>query len=237
MRKFSVLLIILFVLLLVSCITIWPRAVSKNIKNLINKYPFIISITEDWDFYRSGDFNDPVALDIKMEGGKRLFISHIRSSDLKSPFYLVLIEKSTFITHIWQDKFNRFDGISNSIPIDFISRNIQIELNSVEDVIENYDSIFNFTNSLTKLADINELLDIDDRYRIYNTSYGKRGRYGLSWRNYVKPIKNEFLYKNEIYEQEYFILNITQDEFPDTYDFYVIENENGRQQRYTHYRD
>ena len=238
MRKPSVLLMVSFAVLLTSCVTISLFGVKRNIKRVIQKYPFITSITEIWGFDGSGgDFNDPVALDIKMDNGKRLFLSYISSSDLKSPFQLHLIEKSTFIIYTGHDKFGYYTSFSNSIPIDFISRNIQIELNSVEDVIDNYDLILNFTNSLTKLADINELLDIDDRYRIVDLGFGSEGRVGLSWRKHIKPIKNEYLYKNEIYEQKFYILNITQDEFPDAYTFYQIENKTEGGERYIHYRN
>jgi hypothetical protein len=198
----------------------------------MDKYPQIISITECWGFgdddYNSSDlqFYRSVSLDIKMENNKRLFISNIRSSDFKAPFIIRLIGESTFEIHNLTEKTaNYYVGF----PVDFISKNINIQLKSVFDVINNYDLIFNFTNSLTKLADIEYLLDInqkDEMIRGLEYSYSISMRW---WGEYVKPII--------IDEDKWYILNITHNEIPNDYKYKKNEKSDERELRCIYHRN
>ena len=234
MKKVSALLLALFTLLLSSCMTMvfLPNltreiTIENNIKKILKGYPSVISITKIYGFgYKSEIFKDPFALDIKMENGKRLFIAFIRSSGLKPPFVIYLAGKSKFDVQVWGGTDKGW-WVRSGIPVDFLSRNIKTELKSVEDLIKNYDLIINFTNSLTKLADINELLDIKDRYEIITNNGETHGKVGAGWRNYkyINPIKDD--------DNEWFILNITQDEFPEAFTFL---DEKKWEQRYIHYR-
>jgi hypothetical protein len=229
MKKCKLLLMLLISMILISCIMVTPR---NSIKRLIDKYPQIISVTECWGFgdddYNSSDilFNSWVSLDIKMKNEKRIFISYIRSSNLKSPFHINLLGESTFeIQHLSGSKTNHWVGF----PIDFISKNINVQLKSVDDVIDNYDLIHNFTNSLTKLADIEILLDIDQKEKIIK---GLEYSYSLGsswWRNYIQPIIMD--------EDKWYILNITHDEVPNDYKFKEIETATERERRYIHNRN
>jgi hypothetical protein len=230
MKGYKILLL-LIPIIFVSCIKVNPK---KSIKRLMDKYPQIISITECWGFddddYNSSDllFYSSVSLDIRMENNQRVFISNIRSSSLKTPFVIYLLEESTFeILNFSGDTINHNHYIG--LPIDFISKKINIQLKSVVDVIDNYDLIFNFTNSLTKLVDIEYLLDIDQKHEII------RGlEYSLSldihwWREYVKPIIVD--------KDKWYILNITHNKIPNDYKYKAIENFNERELRYIYYRN
>ena len=86
MKRYNILLI-LVMLLLTTCATVKPE---KSIIRLIDKYPFIISITEGWGFedddytYKEIAFYKWLALDIKMENEKRLFLACICSKTWRS---------------------------------------------------------------------------------------------------------------------------------------------------------
>jgi hypothetical protein len=231
MKRYNILLT-LVMLLLTTCATVKPE---KSIKRLMDKYPFIISITEAWGFedddyiYTDRAFYRWLALDIKMENEKRLFLACICSSDLKAPFYLELIGKSSFaIANFTTTKssfaLNYWREYNLSLPIDFIAKNIDIPLNSVDDVIENYDLIYNFTNSFTKLENI----EIDTRNEIIS-KYSEYPKLGGVWIKFVKPVK--------IGNDDCYILNVTRDAAPKYYNFLRIDNKKGWEQRYTYYRN
>jgi hypothetical protein len=216
-----------------NCITVKPEI---SIRKLIDKYPNIISVTECWgygdDDYNSSDilFYSWVSLDIKMENEKRLFISNIKSSDLKAPFFIDIVGKSAFaISHAYSNDIAQRD-YRESFPIDFIANNIGVQLNSVDDVIENYNLIYDFTNSLTKLEDIKKLLTIEQENEIKNRL--ERGLGFFWWGRFVQPITAG--------DDKWYILNITQDDDPKDYRFYnfeYIENYTiDRELRYVHYR-
>jgi hypothetical protein len=231
MRRFNILFLPLISIIFGNCITVKPEV---SIKKLIDKYLNIISVTECWgygdDDYNSSDilFYSWVSLDIKMENEKRLFISYIKSSDLKAPFSLALVGKSAFaISHDYRNDIAH--DFRESLPIDFIANNIGVQLNSVDDIIENYDLIYDFTNSLTKLENIKKLLTIDQENEIKN--YLERGLGFYWWRKFVQPIT--------VGNDKRYILNITQDDDPKDYRFYNfngIENYHDRERRYVHSR-
>jgi hypothetical protein len=172
---------------------------------------------DDWEWFEA-PFYSKVSLDIKMEGGKRLFIAFIHSSDLQAPFLLYLIGRSTF--EVVQTSFGRRGGNTYwyGLPIHFVEKNIDIQLNSVEDVIENYDLILNFTDSLTFLVDID---DIDIRNQMIREMH--------QYLKYIRPIIVD--------GEKWYILNITQDVLPNHVRFYRIENMNERERSYIHYRN
>jgi hypothetical protein len=194
----------------------------------MDKHPDIISVVEHWGFedddyyWYEIQFYKWVSLDIKMENGRRLFLSYIHPSNLKAPFYLNLIGKSSFeILHFSGKKTHHEVGI----PIDFVEKNIGIQLSSVDDVIGNYDLIRCFTDSLTKLADID---DIDVRNRIISDiehSYF----YSYWWNKYIQPIITD--------EDKLYILNITYDEVPNAKRFEKFTQiAVNRERRYFHYK-
>ena len=226
MKRYNILLIPLVTIIFSSCVTV-VRPVN-SIKKLIDKYPNIISIEERWGYgnndynWREIGFYSSVSLDIKMENEKRLFVSLVRSSSLKAPFYIDLIGKSTFeIAQYSGNQYNRWKGI----PIDFIAKNIDIQLNSVDDVIKNYDLIFSFIDSLTKIEDMDDI-ELKNQiisgleYAYYIARYG--------WVKYIQPIITD--------EGEWYILNITQDEVPNAHKFMNIVNMKETERGYIHYR-
>jgi hypothetical protein len=213
--------------MLSNCVTVKTK---NSIEKLIDRHPNIISVVEHWGF---GDddyywyeipFYRWVSLDIKMENGKRLFLSYIRQSNLKAPFHLILIEKSTFeILHFSREETNHWVGI----PIDFIAKNVGIQLNSVDDVIENYDLIFTFTDSLAKLADIDNINVKNEIISGLEYSYSLGG-YRLI--NHIQPIITD--------EDKWYILNVTYDEVPNAKKFEELaEIAMDRIRRYFHYRE
>jgi hypothetical protein len=107
-----------------------------------------------------------------------------------------------------------------SIPIDFVAKNIDIPLNSVEDVIENYDLIYNFLNSFTKIEDI---ADADTRAK-----YLSYTNLGYIWLKYVQPIKVD--------NADCYILNVTQDAVPKYHKFWEIDIGHTYERRHTYYR-
>jgi hypothetical protein len=212
MKRYNILLIPLIIILFGSCITIKPE---KSIKRLIDKYPYIISVTECWgygyDDYNSSDilFYSWVSLDIKMENEKRLFISYIKSSDLKAPFFLNLLGESAFaISYDYRNSIAH--EYRDGLKIDFIADNIGVQLNSVDDVIENYDLIYEFTNTFKKLGEIEKILTIDQKNEI--DSLLERGLGFYWWRKYVQPITAG--------DDRWYILNFTQKDDPENYRFY-----------------
>jgi hypothetical protein len=236
MKRYIILLAhLIMLLLLCTCASIVKP--ESSIKSLMDKYPNIISVTRVWgygdDDYTCSDreFYRWLALDIKMENEKRLFLAWIRSSDLNAPFYIELIGKSTFIiqhnTRKSSFAINYWTRnniyIFQSIPIDFVAKNINIPLNSVEDVIENYDIIYNFLNSFTKIEDIE---DIDKRHEI--AKYWSNTDLAYKWVTDVQPIKVDNI--------DYRILNVTQDAVPNFRKFWRIEIGLGLERRQTYYR-
>jgi hypothetical protein len=229
MKNYKILSIIIVTMILISCIRIYPK---DSIERLIDKYPQIISITECWGFgdddYNSSDmfFYSWVSLDIKMEDEKRIFLSYIRSSNLKVPFHINLVSDSTFeINHFSKGKINHWVGF----PIDFIAKNINMQIKSVDDVIEYYDIIYSFTNSLTKLSDIENLLDNEQKDIIIK---GLEYSYSLGigwWRSFVQPII--------IDDDKWYILNISEDEIPNNYKLNEINNMHERERRNIYYRN
>jgi len=236
MKRYIILLVSLIMpLLLSNCISI--TRLETSFKSLMDKYPNIISITRIWgygdDDYICSDieFYRWLALDIKMENEKRLFLAWIRSSDLKAPFYIELIGKSAFIIRHNTSKssfainyWTRHNiYIFKSIPIDFVSKNIGIPLNSVDDVIKNYDLIYNFLNSFTKLEDIE---DIDKRNDI--AGYWPDTELANKWLEYAREIKVD--------NADCSILNVTQDVVPKYYKFERIDIGRELERRHTYYR-
>jgi hypothetical protein len=189
--------------LCVSCLS----KLNDSIDVLLNKYPFIQSIEERRGWNGSGGkFIDPLALDIKMEDNKRIFVSYIDSGQLKSPFVLNLINTSTFMFR-YECEFTDTHWARTGIPSDYIAKALSIELDSVDDVIKNYESITKFVDSLTKLNDI-----IPDDQTVF--IYDKDGV--LSIRGWLKKTKPLVLRKDNYFEK-LFILNIEGDKFPNFY--------------------
>jgi hypothetical protein len=236
-RFFILLSFLIMLILLSSCISI--AGLETSFKSLMDKYPNIISITRVWG-YGDGDYHWTdiefyrwLALDIKMENEKRLFLAWIRSSDLRTPFYIELIGKSTFIID-HNERRSAFSitygasyddyGFLESIPIDFVAKNINIKLKSVDDVIKNYDLIYNFLNSFTKLEDIE---DIDKRNEI--AGYWSNTKLGYKWLRYTPTIKVDNVNCR--------ILNVTQDAVPKYYKFERIDIGREWERRHTYYRN
>lgn len=205
--------VFLFFLIVIFPIISREPIFTYQIKKLLRENKEIVSITACWGWGGTGgDLEQPLAIDIKMENGKRLFLSYIRSLNLKTPFYLVLIGESSFKVGYVTNGFIAVGGI----PIDLISQETGIEINSVIDVINNYDKIYSFIDSLTKLKDINEQLE--DEYQ-YSSKGSGRGNVGLGWRHEVSTIQYSRIDK----EFTWFILNVTRNDFPDFYAFYDID--------------
>jgi hypothetical protein len=227
MKRYNLLLIPLITVMLSNCVTVKTK---NSIEKLIDRHPNIISVVEHWGFedddyyWYEIQFYRRFSLDIKMENGKRLFLSYIHPSNPKAPFNLYLIGKSTFeILHFSGKETNHWVGI----PIDFIAINIGVQINSVSDVIENYDLIFNFTDSLTKLADID---DIDVKNEIIS---GLEYSYSLGGYRLIKHIQPIITG-----EDKWYILNVTYDEVPNAKKFEELaEIAMDRIRRYFHYRE
>jgi hypothetical protein len=164
---------------------------SGEIEKLIKRNSNIQSINECWGWYGSGgDFFAPIALDIKMEDDKRLFLSFIRSPRLKTPFYLNLIGSSVFSVRFSTYENGNDGGSSHGIPIKLISQETGIQINSVDDVVNNYDEIYVFINSLAKYRTNNDIV-------------------GYNWFKEAKPI---------FFNTQYWhIINNTYAEDPDHY--------------------
>jgi hypothetical protein len=183
---------------------------SGQIEKLIKINPVVQSVNECRGWYGSaGDFFPPIAVDIKMKNDKRLFLSFIKSPWLKTPFYLNLIGNSVFSTRFSIYENGDDMGISHGIPIKLISQETNIQLNSVDDVINNYDEIYIFINSLSK--------------------YRKNADAGVSnWFKETKPI----FFNNQYWH----IINSTYIENPDHYIFALINEVGVYEQRYFHER-
>jgi hypothetical protein len=187
-------------------ISISSRQIEKSMKG----NSCIQSINECWGWYgSSGDFFAPIALDIKTEDDKRLFLSFIRSPRLKKPFYLNLIGNSVFSVRFSTYENGNDGGSAHGIPIGLISQETGIQINSVDDVVNNYDEIYIFINSLTKYRKNTDTV-------VHN------------WFKEVKPI-----FFNTQY---WYIINSSCAENPDHYIFTLINEMNVYEQRYFHER-
>jgi hypothetical protein len=205
--------IVIFFALLISLVVldeIYISVSSGQIEKLVKGNQYIQSINECWGWYGSGgDFFAPVAIDIKMESDKRLFLSFIRSPWLKPPFYLNLIGDSVFSVRFSVYENGDDGGIAHGIPIELISQETGIQINSVDDVVNNYNKIYIFINSLTKHRKNTDTV-------VHN------------WFKETKPI---------FFNTQYWhIINSTYDENPDHYIFTLINEMSVYEQRYFHER-
>jgi hypothetical protein len=126
----------------------------------------ILSVIEIWGWDgKGGDFNMPLALDIRITGNKRLFLSLIRSKNLdskinntplKSPFTINLVGEnafscySEFYSAAGERKVVGRNEKSYGIPVDLISQELGIRLNTVREVVSNYDKINAFVSEFIK---------------------------------------------------------------------------------------
>jgi len=137
---------------------------SYQIEKIINKNDEIQSMTEIWGWRGKGlDFDTPLALDIRFFDGRRLFLAFIESrsfpmpphcnrTPLRAPFDIWLIGDTTFdgVRYIYmssEPEINSLAGTS-SLPIALIARELKIKIDTVEEVIYNYDKIYEFVCSL-----------------------------------------------------------------------------------------
>jgi hypothetical protein len=191
----------------------------------MNKYPFIQSIEERRKWNGSGeDWNDPLALDIKMDNNKRIFVSYIKSSQLKTPFIVDLINTSTFKLR-YECQFTDTYWARTGIPSDYIAKALAIKLDSIDDVIENYDTINNFIESLTKLSDI-----IPDDEIVFYHNEDDTISINSEWIEKTKPL----VFRKDDYFEKLFILNIEWDKFPDFYTNKTILTKDRREHNYFH---
>jgi hypothetical protein len=191
-----------------------------SVGELMDEYPFIKSIDERRRWNGSGgDWIDPLALDIKMENDKRIFVSYIKSSQLKAPFILDLINTSTFMVR-YECSFTDTYWARTGIPSDYLARAMGINLDSIDDVIENYEGITDFVNSLTKLGDI----VTDGRTGFF---YNKNNILSIKgdWLKKTKPL----IFRENDYFEKLFILNIEGDKFPNFYTYQAIITKDRRE--------
>jgi hypothetical protein len=173
-HKFSQTKIIVLVMLCCLLIPTNCKGYHYYIKGLIAKYDYIESIEEiiGWGG-NSSDLPTPSAFDIKMENGRRLFLSYVEINEKTGknyyPYYLDLI--GNFV-------------IYGRIPIDLIAKETGLDLETVEDIIVHYDTIYSFINTMTKLSEINEELSEGNKYHI--SPYGGGGYVGDEYREKVK---------------------------------------------------
>lgn len=141
---------------------------SYQIEKIINKNGEIQSMTEIWGWRGKGlDFYTPLALDIKFLDGRRLFLAFIKSrsfpepphcnrTPLRAPFDIWLIGDTTFdgaeFAYYPSDSDIERESSSpapiSSLPIDLIASELKTKLDTVEEVISNYDKIYEFVCSL-----------------------------------------------------------------------------------------
>jgi hypothetical protein len=208
-----VICIVIFLLSGISIIVlddVYQFNFSRQIEKMIKRNPCIQSINECHGWHGSGgDFFSPIAMDIRMEGDKRLFLSFIRSPWLKKPFYLNLIGSSVFSVMFSSYENGDDRGASHGIPIELIGQETGIQINSVDDVVNNYDKIHIFIDSLTKRRKNSDAV-------VHN------------WFKEVKPI---------FFNTQYWhIINNTYEENPDHYIFNYINEAKFYEQRYFHER-
>jgi hypothetical protein len=136
-------------------------------KELLEKYDYIETITEiaGWEG-NSSELPPPFAFDIKMENGKRVFLSYVESNKEKNSIYY--------------PKYVELMGnyvINGRIPIELIVEKTGLDLRTVEDVVVNYDTIYSFVSTMTKLGEINALLSKNNKYHVNDYGIGYVGGY------------------------------------------------------------
>jgi hypothetical protein len=198
---------------------LYKLAFRFQIYKLIIANSDIQSIEECWGWYGTGgDLRKPLALDVKMKDGKRLFLSYIYSPSLNAPFYLDLVGESTFFINYYSRKESSYkgSGVVHGIPIELIEQEEGITLNCVDDVVKNYDQIYNFIGTLCKLTTIG-------------------GRFN-ELKN-AKPIEfTDENKRNEGYRYRWRIFNVEFSRLPDYHMFHYMNKASDRETRYLHRR-
>jgi hypothetical protein len=226
--KFAIVLkyLVFFINLIIS--TSCSSRLVNNVDKLMTKYPFIQSIEERRRWNGSGgDWIDPLALDIKMSNGRRIFVSYISSDQLRSPFIIDLVDTSTFIVRYECEATDTY-WARTGIPSEYIAKALLINVDSIDDVIVNYDKIKNFVDSLTKLRDIVP----NGQITFYYNKNDLLDFYGSGWLKRTKPL---VLKKDNDFEK-LFILNIEGNKFPNFYTNQEIIIKDWREYNYLHQR-
>ncbi|GHT80685.1 hypothetical protein FACS1894130_12210 [Spirochaetia bacterium] len=176
----------------------------------------IQSVTEWRDWGTGGDFKEPFTLDIKMNDGKRIFIDNIQSVFLSPPFSILLIGESAFKIRgePIADGTGSITG-GRSLPFSLINQICKVKINSVDDIVKNYDEIYEFVNSCTKLSDIKDSIEITQEKDNFRS---------------IELIKKTKTIVDESNKYNWFILTISLNEFPNYYLFKDINEgyENSR---------
>jgi hypothetical protein len=198
-------------------VNFWPKLIQRAyLYKLMMENQCIQSIEERWGWWGSGgDFFSPLAIDIKMKDGKRLFLSFIYFPGLKPPFFLNLIDEKVFFVTTYDINTENF-GISHGIPIGLIMKEMSIRLDSVDDVIKNYDGILAFVSSFVILK------DADNRF------YESRA---------INPIAFDEIEKNGfVHKNQWRILTVEYNRVPNYHLFDYINNYRPHEERFFHRR-
>jgi len=154
MIKIRYILIIPLVFLLSSCMTFMITTTESMRKKIIRKNPGVTDVGIIFDWTQSD--NKFIALELKLEGERKLFLTSVnwRKMPDREPFYLSGIGNYSFskIYHfVYKDKKETYkvsflEGAYYGLPS--LSKKIGVQLNTIRDLITNYDKIYFFVESL-----------------------------------------------------------------------------------------
>jgi hypothetical protein len=137
---------------------------SSQIRILMDNNTEIQSVTEIWGWNGEDiDFNGPLVLDIRLSEERRLFLGYIQSkhilpaqiinkTPLNAPFDIYLIGDTAFcfFEHVYLSNGKEFVNNGSNLPVALLAQEIGIQLDTVDDVIKNYDKIYKFVSLFPK---------------------------------------------------------------------------------------
>ncbi|GHT80672.1 hypothetical protein FACS1894130_12180 [Spirochaetia bacterium] len=158
-KYYFALMAIIIICMFTGCVS-----ASGQIKKLMDNNIEIQSVDEIWGWDTTGsDFSQSLALDIKLKDNKRLFLGYIRSTNLFPDFGNITLLKAPFSVYLVGDNvFTCFeltyssDGehinntVGHGLPTALLAQQLKIKLETVEDVVKNYDKIYAFVSSFPK---------------------------------------------------------------------------------------